>query len=93
MHRKKIHISSVLAGQTLGIKKVDDGIWLVSFMDYDLLLHRARATDLATARQPLRPKGCHRYHRYESIAIPRPALFWHDKRSCSTALSGQSPCP
>jgi len=22
--------------QTLGIKEVDDGIWLVSFMDYDL---------------------------------------------------------
>jgi transposase InsO family protein len=36
MHRKKIHISTVLAGQTLGIKEVDDGIWLVSFMHYDL---------------------------------------------------------
>ena len=36
MHRKKINISGVLAGQTLGIKEVDDGIWLVSFMHYDL---------------------------------------------------------
>jgi len=36
MHRKKINISTVLAGQTLGIKEVDDGIWLVSFMHYDL---------------------------------------------------------
>jgi transposase InsO family protein len=36
MHRKKINISCVLAGQTLGIKEVDDGIWLVSFMQYDL---------------------------------------------------------
>jgi hypothetical protein len=36
MHRKKIHISTALAGQTLGIKEVDDDIWLVSFMDYDL---------------------------------------------------------
>jgi len=26
----------VLAGQRLGIKEVDDGIWLVSFMHYDL---------------------------------------------------------
>jgi hypothetical protein len=26
MHREKIHISTVLAGQTLGIKEVDDGI-------------------------------------------------------------------
>ena len=36
MHRKKINISAVLAGQKLGIKEVDDGIWLVSFMHYDL---------------------------------------------------------
>jgi hypothetical protein len=36
MHRKKINISTVLAGQRLGIKQVDDGIWLVSFMHYDL---------------------------------------------------------
>jgi transposase InsO family protein len=36
MHRKKINISTVLAGQTLGIKEIDDGIWLVSFMHYDL---------------------------------------------------------
>jgi transposase InsO family protein len=36
MHRKKINISTVLAGQRLGIKEVDDGIWLVSFMRYDL---------------------------------------------------------
>jgi hypothetical protein len=26
----------VLAGQKLGIKEVDEGIWLVSFMHYDL---------------------------------------------------------
>ena len=36
MHRKKINLSTVLAGQKLGIKEVDDGIWLVSFMHYDL---------------------------------------------------------
>jgi len=36
MHRKKINVSHVLAGQRLGIKEVDDGIWLVSFMHYDL---------------------------------------------------------
>ena len=36
MHRKKINISTVLAGQRLGIKEVEDGIWLVSFMHYDL---------------------------------------------------------
>lgn len=36
LHRKKINVSTVLAGQTLGIKEVEDGIWLVSFMHYDL---------------------------------------------------------
>ena len=36
MHRKKINISTVMAGQRLGIKEVDEGIWLVSFMKYDL---------------------------------------------------------
>jgi transposase InsO family protein len=36
MHRKKINISTVLAGHRLGITEVDDAIWLVSFMHYDL---------------------------------------------------------
>ena len=36
MHRKRINISHVLAGQRVGIKEVDEGIWLVSFMQYDL---------------------------------------------------------
>jgi len=36
MYRKKINISKVMAGQRLGIKEVDDGIWLVSFMHHDL---------------------------------------------------------
>jgi len=36
MHRKKINISTVLAGQRLGIKEVDDAIWIVTFMRYDL---------------------------------------------------------
>ena len=36
MHRKKINVSTVLAGQRLGIKEVDDAIWLVSFMTDDL---------------------------------------------------------
>ncbi|WP_305989791.1 IS481 family transposase [Roseibium sp. MMSF_3544] len=36
MHRKKINVSTVLAGHRLGIKEVEDGIWLISFMSYDL---------------------------------------------------------
>jgi hypothetical protein len=36
MHRKRINLSYVLAGQRVGIKEVDDGIWIVTFMHYDL---------------------------------------------------------
>ena len=36
MHRKKISIWYTLAGPRVGIKEVDDAIWLVSFMHYDL---------------------------------------------------------
>ena len=36
LYRKKINLSTCLAGQAVGVKEVDDGIWLVSFMHYDL---------------------------------------------------------
>jgi transposase InsO family protein len=36
MYRKKVNISTALAGQKLGIKEVDEDIWIVSFMHYDL---------------------------------------------------------
>jgi hypothetical protein len=36
MCRKKINISTALAGQRLGIKEVENAIWLMSFMHYDL---------------------------------------------------------
>ena len=36
MHRKRSNVSHVLAGQRVGIKEVDEGIWIVSFMQYDL---------------------------------------------------------
>ena len=34
--KRKINLSSVFAGQTVGIREVDDQIWLVSFLEYDL---------------------------------------------------------
>jgi len=36
LHRKKINLSKSLAGQAVGIREVENGIWLVSFMSYDL---------------------------------------------------------
>jgi transposase InsO family protein len=34
--RRKINLSKVFAGQLVGIREVDEQIWLVSFMEYDL---------------------------------------------------------
>jgi hypothetical protein len=36
LHRKRINLATVPAGQKIGIKEVDDGIWLVSLMHHDL---------------------------------------------------------
>jgi len=34
--KRKINFSTVFAGQVVGLREVEDHIWLVSFMDYDL---------------------------------------------------------
>lgn len=56
LHRKKINISTVLAGQKLGIKEVDDGIWLVSFMQYDLGYIDLEQKTLQTINNPFGPR-------------------------------------
>jgi transposase InsO family protein len=56
MHRKKINISTVLAGQKLGIKEVDDGIWLVSFLTYDLGYIDLEQKTLQTLDNPFGPR-------------------------------------
>ena len=43
---EKINIATVLAGQRLGIKEGDAGIWLVSFMHYDLRYFDLEQKDL-----------------------------------------------
>ena len=57
MHRKKINISTSLAGQKLGIKEVDEAIWLVSFMDYDLGYIDLEQKTLQPLDNPVRPAG------------------------------------
>jgi len=56
LHRKKINISVVLAGQKLGIKEVDEGIWLVSFMHYDLGYFDLEQKTLQPLDNPFGPK-------------------------------------
>jgi hypothetical protein len=34
--RRKVNLSTVFAGQNIGIKEVSENIWLVTFMHYDL---------------------------------------------------------
>lgn len=53
IHRKKINISTVMAGQKLGLKEVDDGIWLVSFLRYDLGYIDLEQRTLQTIDNPL----------------------------------------
>jgi transposase InsO family protein len=36
LHRRRVVISTVFAGQRLGLREVDTDVWLVSFMHYDL---------------------------------------------------------
>ncbi|QQO19870.1 IS481 family transposase [Bradyrhizobium diazoefficiens] len=56
LHRKRINISTVLAGQKLGIKEVDEGIWLVSFMHYDLGYFDLEQKTLQPLDNPFGPK-------------------------------------
>jgi putative transposase len=54
--RQKIHLSTVLAGQNVGIKEVSDRIWLVSFMDYDLGFFDHETGRLGCAENPFAEK-------------------------------------
>ena len=56
MHRKRVNISTVLGGQKLGIKEVDDGIWLVSFLAYDLGYIDLEQKTLQTLDNPFGPR-------------------------------------
>jgi hypothetical protein len=46
----------VLAGQNVGIKQVDDKIWLVSFMHYDLGFFDEETCLLGSAENPFGAK-------------------------------------
>ena len=56
LYRKKINLSTCLAGQAVGIKEVDNGIWLVSFMDYDLGYVDLEEKTLQPLDNPFGPK-------------------------------------
>jgi transposase InsO family protein len=56
LYRKKINLSRSLAGQAVGVKEVESGIWLVSFMDYDLGYIDLEEKTLQPLNNPFGPK-------------------------------------
>jgi putative transposase len=54
--RRKVNLSTVFAGQKVGIKEVSDKIWLVSFMNYDLGFFDHETCRLESAENPFAAK-------------------------------------
>ncbi|MCB9085380.1 MAG: transposase [Bdellovibrionaceae bacterium] len=50
--RRKINFSRVFAGQDVGVRQVDDRIWLVSFMNYDLGYFDEEAARVEPGKNP-----------------------------------------
>src|SRR5216683_2670052 len=55
-NRQKINLSTVFAGQKVGIKQVSEQIWLVSFMGYDLGYFDHETCRLEPLENPFGPK-------------------------------------
>ena len=55
-NRQKINLSTVFAGQKVGIKQVSEEIWLVTFMDYDLGYFDHETCRLEPLENPFGPK-------------------------------------
>jgi putative transposase len=53
---RKINVSTVFAGQNVGVRQVSDRIWLVSFMDYDLGYFDDETCRLEPIENPFSPK-------------------------------------
>jgi putative transposase len=56
LNRQKINLSQVFAGQTVGIKQVDDHLWLATFMHYDLGYFDDETCRLEPIQNPFGPK-------------------------------------
>ena len=54
--KRKISLSPVFAGQKLGIREIEDKIWLVSFMHYDLGFFDQEAERVECANNPFEAK-------------------------------------
>ncbi len=55
--RRNMNLSTVFAGQTVGIREISDGIWLVSFLDFDLGYFDQDDNRVEPAENPFLPQG------------------------------------
>ena len=53
---KKIHFSTVFAGQDIGLRQVEDDVWLVSFMGYDMGYFDLESHRVQALENPFGPK-------------------------------------
>ena len=51
-----VNVSTVFAGENVGVKEVADKIWLVSFMNYDLGFFEDETGRLESASNPFEAK-------------------------------------
>jgi putative transposase len=56
IEKKKINVSTVFAGQKVGITQVDEKIWLVQFMDFDIGYFDTDSCRIEPATNPFRVK-------------------------------------
>lgn len=54
--KMKINLSKVFMGQKMGLKEVSEGVWLVSFMDYDLGYFDVDSCRFEPLNNPFGPK-------------------------------------
>jgi putative transposase len=53
---RKINLSTVFAGQNVGVKEVDEKVWLISFMHYDLGFFDHESNRFECAESPFAAK-------------------------------------
>ena len=53
---RKVNLSHALAGQNIGVTQVGDGLWLVTFMQYDLGYFDDETCRLEPIENPFGPK-------------------------------------
>lgn len=53
---RKINFSMAFAGQSVGLKQIDDKIWLVSFMNYDIGYYDEETNRVETGKNPFGSK-------------------------------------